>query len=83
MDDGYFAVEMTKNDSRECPADSHAGSGGLTFADGHAEIHKWVTPEVLIPQVIGQAAVHLGSVNVAANNADMLFFRQHATNPSP
>jgi prepilin-type N-terminal cleavage/methylation domain-containing protein/prepilin-type processing-associated H-X9-DG protein len=26
------------------PASTHNGSGGLSFADGHAEVHKWVDP---------------------------------------
>jgi prepilin-type N-terminal cleavage/methylation domain-containing protein/prepilin-type processing-associated H-X9-DG protein len=26
----------------DCPANYHNGAGGLSFADGHAEIHKWV-----------------------------------------
>lgn len=25
----------------DCPASYHAGAGALSFADGHAEIHKW------------------------------------------
>jgi prepilin-type N-terminal cleavage/methylation domain-containing protein/prepilin-type processing-associated H-X9-DG protein len=79
VDDGYFAIEMVNNDVENVPSDSHNGVGGLTFADGHAELHKWVTPQVAVPQVIGQATVHLGTVPVAANNADNLYLRLHAT----
>lgn len=25
----------------DCPASYHGGSGALSFADGHAEVHKW------------------------------------------
>ena len=33
---------LPKNESmNDCPASYHAGSGALSFADGHAEIHKW------------------------------------------
>ncbi len=31
----------------DCPASYHNGAGGLSFADGHAEIHKWHDPAVL------------------------------------
>lgn len=31
------------------PASTHAGSGGLSFADGHAEIHKWLDPRTKLP----------------------------------
>ncbi|MGE4181799.1 MAG: type II secretion system protein [Limisphaerales bacterium] len=31
------------------PASTHNGSGGLSFADGHVEIHKWVDPRTRPP----------------------------------
>ena len=31
------------------PASYHNGAGGLSFADGHAEIHRWTHPNTLIP----------------------------------
>lgn len=36
---------MSMND---CPASYHAGSGALSFADGHAEIHKWKDAPTLL-----------------------------------
>ncbi len=33
----------------ELPANDHAGSCGVGFADGHAEIHKWVDALSLYP----------------------------------
>ncbi len=79
VDDGFFAIEMVNTDIENVPSDSHDGSGGLTFADGHAEIHRWVTPEVLVPQVVGFATGHNETIAVSANNADMLYLRAHAT----
>ncbi len=35
----------------DCPASYHGGSGGLSFADGHAEIHRWRDPVVLKPVI--------------------------------
>ena len=33
---------LPKNESmNDCPASYHSGSGALSFADGHSEIHKW------------------------------------------
>jgi len=33
---------LPKNESmNDCPASYHNGSGALSFADGHSEIHKW------------------------------------------
>ena len=45
---GDFAVvyraasELQKAKIIDMPASSHNGAGGLSFADGHAEIHKWL-----------------------------------------
>jgi len=50
INDGWFAVNMTGYDPRQpgslvivdYPASYHNRAGGLAFADGHAEIRKWV-----------------------------------------
>lgn len=35
-------TELPRNESmNDCPASYHNGSGALSFADGHSEIHKW------------------------------------------
>jgi prepilin-type N-terminal cleavage/methylation domain-containing protein/prepilin-type processing-associated H-X9-DG protein len=45
IDDGYFAIQMDASTVMEnLPANYHNGSGGVAFADGHAEIHKWHLP---------------------------------------
>jgi prepilin-type N-terminal cleavage/methylation domain-containing protein/prepilin-type processing-associated H-X9-DG protein len=41
INDGSLAVSMTQI-IVDFPANYHAGGAGLAFADGHAEIHKWV-----------------------------------------
>jgi prepilin-type processing-associated H-X9-DG protein len=41
IDDGYFAIDMVKDQLPNLPAAYHNGASGITFADGHAEIHKW------------------------------------------
>ena len=48
INDGYFVVDMagyptTPNAWKivDFPASYHGGAGGLSFADGHSEIHKW------------------------------------------
>ena len=39
INDGSFLVQ--KDTWIDYPATYHGGAGGLSFADGHAEIHKW------------------------------------------
>jgi len=42
MNDGLFGVYMnSRNPWDDVPSSTHNGSGGLSFADGHAEIRKW------------------------------------------
>jgi prepilin-type N-terminal cleavage/methylation domain-containing protein len=50
LNDGYLQVSMGPVEFEDCPAAYHAGVGCFSFADGHAELHKWlgtVLPKVL------------------------------------
>ncbi|MSU35127.1 MAG: type II secretion system protein [Pedosphaera sp.] len=48
VDDGYILVSMEPNNIwGNLPAVYHNGAGGLSFADGHSEIHRWVDPDTL------------------------------------
>jgi prepilin-type N-terminal cleavage/methylation domain-containing protein len=52
IDDGEFLIQETSGGTSEIanmPAAYHAGAGLVSFADGHAEIHKWYSPVVLTP----------------------------------
>ncbi len=42
INDGWFVNNPTAYTWSDLPASYHNGAGGLTFADGHAEIHKWI-----------------------------------------
>jgi prepilin-type N-terminal cleavage/methylation domain-containing protein/prepilin-type processing-associated H-X9-DG protein len=81
IDDGYFAVDMELNRIVNFPAGYHNGAGAVTFADGHAEIHRWRSPEVLVRQQSGVEAVKHEYQSVSANNLDLVWLRAHATNP--
>jgi len=43
INDGYFLVNSTIGNGQmnDWPAQYHSGSSGISFADGHAELHKW------------------------------------------
>ena len=49
VNDAYFRVDVDANLNlnassmkiNDWPAAYHGGSGGISFADGHAEVHKW------------------------------------------
>jgi prepilin-type N-terminal cleavage/methylation domain-containing protein/prepilin-type processing-associated H-X9-DG protein len=57
IDDGYFAIDMELNRLCNFPAGYHNGARVVTFADGHAEIHRWRSPEVLVRQQSGLEVV--------------------------
>jgi prepilin-type N-terminal cleavage/methylation domain-containing protein/prepilin-type processing-associated H-X9-DG protein len=45
IDDGYFIVDaFSPNTWQNYPSARHNGGGDMSFADGHAEIHRWVGP---------------------------------------
>ena len=50
IEDGWFGVNMTKSVWRgSWPGSYHHRAGGLAFADGHAEIRRWVDPRSCPP----------------------------------
>jgi prepilin-type processing-associated H-X9-DG protein len=79
IDDGEFALDMVQNQIVNFPAGYHGGAGGVSFADGHAEIHRWRSAEVLAPQQIGGESIKHEFTPVAANNVDLLWLRAHGT----
>jgi len=59
----------------DVPGSSHCGwIAGFGFADGHAELHKWLTPTLKVPV----QKVVLGGLTCSPLNADWQWFTQHA-----
>ncbi|HAB15169.1 MAG TPA: type II secretion system protein [Verrucomicrobiota bacterium] len=56
VDDGYFLVTLEPNQLwGNLPAIYHNGAGGLSFADGHAEVHRWLDPVTIKKGLTGKA----------------------------
>jgi prepilin-type N-terminal cleavage/methylation domain-containing protein/prepilin-type processing-associated H-X9-DG protein len=52
INDPMFATILTGGSTQvwhDVPASTHNGAGGFSFADGHAEIHKWRDANTLAP----------------------------------
>lgn len=79
IDDGEFAIDMEQNQIPNLPAGYHGGSSGVTFADGHAEIHLWRSPDVLRAQQSGKQTKKWEFMAVSGDNPDLLWLRNHAT----
>jgi prepilin-type N-terminal cleavage/methylation domain-containing protein/prepilin-type processing-associated H-X9-DG protein len=47
INDGSFICDPQIPEWIDCPASYHNQAGGITFADGHAQIRKWTDPTVL------------------------------------
>jgi prepilin-type N-terminal cleavage/methylation domain-containing protein/prepilin-type processing-associated H-X9-DG protein len=78
---GGFANMMVENPAQariiDFPASYHNGAAGLSFADGHAEIKKW-----LDPRTRARVRFTLMDLNVPSpNNRDMIWLAERTTVP--
>jgi prepilin-type N-terminal cleavage/methylation domain-containing protein/prepilin-type processing-associated H-X9-DG protein len=74
MNDG---VDPARIHIIDYPASTHNGAGGLSFADGHAEVHKWVDPRTQVPWRNEAMPLAVPS----PGNQDMVYLSQHASVP--
>jgi prepilin-type N-terminal cleavage/methylation domain-containing protein len=91
INDGWFAVDMNSYDPQrsashiivDYPATYHNRAGGLSFADGHSEIRKWVDGRTAPVLKVGQP-LPLGQPS--PNNRDVDWLQERstlkATNPT-
>ncbi len=80
INDGLFQINMKLRDSSarivDYPAGYHGNAAGVLFADGHAEIKRWVDPRTVPPL----ARNGLIPLNVAsANNPDVAWLQERST----
>lgn len=63
----------------DLPGAYHSNAGGLSFADGHAEIHKWRDPRT-VPLLKPNGLVFDGSTEVPSpRNQDVGWLQDHTT----
>jgi prepilin-type N-terminal cleavage/methylation domain-containing protein len=79
IDDGYYAVNMDRArwELVNFPGGFHNRAGGLSFADGHTEIHKWVDARTTPPFKKGQKR----EFTLMRDNRDLTWLQDHATEP--
>jgi len=83
INDGWFAVNMTGYDPFQpgsyvivdYPASYH-GAGGLSFADGHSEVHKWVDSRTKPSVKFGQL---LPLTQPSPNNKDVDWIQERSS----
>ncbi|HWW00793.1 MAG TPA: prepilin-type N-terminal cleavage/methylation domain-containing protein [Candidatus Acidoferrum sp.] len=76
MNDGYLQVNNGTPVFPDVPGSYHIWATGVSFADGHAELHKWLTPVLKIPVSFGY---NNASIGTGINNADWVWFSQHTS----
>ena len=82
INNGAFGVMMSDaerpNQAKifDYPASFHNGAAGLSFADGHGEIHKWIDPRTK-PAPKFKNELPLGVVS--PGNRDMIWLSEHAS----
>lgn len=80
VDDGFFGVSFdSRNLIVEIPADYHGGSGPVSFADGHVELHRWRSEFARFPQPSGTAVEKHNFIYVPEDDPDLVWFRAHTT----
>jgi prepilin-type N-terminal cleavage/methylation domain-containing protein/prepilin-type processing-associated H-X9-DG protein len=77
---GGFANQMIENESQariiDFPASYHNGAAGISFADGHAEIRKWMDARTRpAPKYNGTLALNVAS----PNNRDMIWLAERTS----
>ena len=76
IDDGilYTSFSYTNGTGTliEYPGSGHAGACGISFADGHAVVHKWQSSQVIVPVTY----TNLPSL-ICNNNPDLAWLAQH------
>ncbi len=79
INSGFFLVDMDFTNEMatlgDIPANYHNGSSAVSFADGHAEIHRWLDPRTEPP--LNPYRMQSGSLS--PNNPDVAWIQQHCS----
>ncbi|MGA2868329.1 MAG: prepilin-type N-terminal cleavage/methylation domain-containing protein [Verrucomicrobiota bacterium] len=84
IDDGTLYTDSGFNDSAmngtgeftELPAANHTRAAGVSFADGHSELHKWMGPKPVLPIIYVNGPPSRQQIQVV-NDPDLAWFAQH------
>jgi prepilin-type processing-associated H-X9-DG protein len=67
----------------DLPAGYHNHSGCFSFADGHAEVHKWQNPGTCVPvkYVYYTFAIAVANAAIKTGPVDIYWMEQHLGEP--
>jgi len=70
-----YTASYAVNQFTELPGNLHGGGCGISFADGHAEIHKWVDSVMTSHRTVTYTTVQ--RVSCSISDADMVWLAAH------
>jgi len=76
MNDGYLQVSSSTPNFPDVPGSYHKWNCGFSFADGHAELRKWITTVLKVPVSKG---FRKNSIGTGITNPDWVWFTDHAS----
>ncbi|MEI9961198.1 MAG: hypothetical protein WDM76_08770 [Limisphaerales bacterium] len=79
INDGMLVCDPNSKSWVDIPASYHNGAGGLSFADGHAEIKKWRDSNVLNCKAPPPAG---GGTPQDASTGDLAWLQERSTTPA-
>jgi prepilin-type processing-associated H-X9-DG protein len=84
INDGSLAVSALAAPGKtyliDYPASNHGGAAGMSFADGHSIVHKWMDRRTYTPQGITQPGMGSTAATVQTpDNADCFFLAPHTS----
>jgi prepilin-type N-terminal cleavage/methylation domain-containing protein len=88
VNDGYLQVnsQASTADFPDVPGSNHQWNCGMSFADGHAEMHKWITTLLHIPVIQNDPnALSFVGQGITPIGQDWTWFTTHCSgiNPTP
>ncbi|MCP5519742.1 MAG: type II secretion system protein [Verrucomicrobiales bacterium] len=84
INDGFFCIDMkgypnpASTALPDVPSSTHNKACGMSFADGHSEIKKWLDPRTAPPVTYSASNPGMGSA-VQPNNPDVVWLWEHTT----
>ncbi len=79
---GYQPPSPASYNWLDLPASYHGKAGGLSFADGHAEIHRWRDPRTMPPLITGGLTFNGYSAIPSPRNQDVAWMQDRTTRPA-
>jgi prepilin-type N-terminal cleavage/methylation domain-containing protein/prepilin-type processing-associated H-X9-DG protein len=77
IDDGYFVCTPDNPNWVNSPATYHGNAGGLSYADGHAEIRRWRDANLLAKT--RETSITEGPAYSPDNSGDLAWLQQRST----